>query len=381
MLTSKYIKEETIAGDIAYFKFNKSTTPYKIFWLQIDDGKGGFCKGNAIQDKKIQEGSRIKLFGSWRIDPKFPSYGKQFFFSSYEIMSSEEPREMSLEKIFANIGNKVINYKFHDPQRSSIALHVRHQLHDRIKKSSPDKKDFCFLTAFLDRNIHDDYCQWFRNRHRQFKDELISCWKEGEKFNLIQQALDDTRNCIHDDEFIEKLRVKNSCMDKLMSDLPSKFRISLAEHDKNIINTFFVCLKIIDEKYKRRDNMHVIASLTNLDEEVKLREYLLSLYGVGPKLSNWSITNITGHWFVIDTNIKKAIKRDLRDFLEDDIDVSFGNADKIFECLFGKFDERAKSFGKFTVDQFMKGFSNFTEEDYQYLPFIATQHLWFYGRS
>jgi hypothetical protein len=167
-------------------------------------------------------------------------------------------------------------------------------------------------------------------------------------------------------------------MDKLMSDLPSKFRISLAKHDKDIINEFFVCLEIIDEKYKRRDNINIIDSLTNLKEEVNLREYLSSLFGVGPKLKNWTITNITGHWFVIDTNIKKVIKRDLQNFVDDDIEVTAENADTIFECLFGKYDEKAKKFGKFPVGQFVKSFPDFTGEDYQHLPFIATQYLWFH---
>ena len=288
---------------------------------------------------------------------------------------------MSLEKIFSNIGNKKINYKFHEPQQSKISLHVRRQLHDRITKSSPDEKDFFFLTAFLDRYIHDDYCQWFRKRHRQFKDELLSCCKEDEKSGLILKAIDDIKNFIGDEKFLEELRSKNQYVNSLMLDLPSKFNSSLAEKDKDIINEFFLCLKIIDEKYKRRDNINIFASLTSLEEEVNLREYLSSLFGVGPKLKNWTITNITGHWFVIDTNIEEVIKRDLRNFVEDDIEVTAKNADKIFECLFGKFDEKRKSFGKCTVDKFLKSFPNFIEEDYQYLPFIATQYLWFYGRN
>lgn len=228
MLHTDHITKEIITGDIAYFKFNKSTTPYKIFWLQIDDGKGGFCKGNVIKEKALQEGANIRLFGSWRIDPKFPQYEKQFFFSSYEIISMDGQREISLGEIFASIGNKIISYKFHDPKQNSISLHVKKQLNDRIKQSSPDEKDFYFLTAFLDRHIYDDYCQWFRKRHRQFKKELLSCWSEDENSGLILQAIADIRKFIDDKEIIKRLRAKNKYMDKLMSDLPGNFMSSLA---------------------------------------------------------------------------------------------------------------------------------------------------------
>jgi len=381
MPLSKHLGEISIVGKISHFNFNDSNKSYKIFWLQMDDGEGVYCKGNMIKRKVLQEGTNVRLFGIWRIDPKFPQYGKQFFFSRYEIIRSDEPKEMPLETIFTNIGNKVITYKVHDPQQSPIALHVRRQLHDRIAKSSPNKKDFYFLTAFLDRNVPDDYCQWFRKRHPRFKDELISCWKEDEKYGLILQAIDDIKSFIGDEKFLVELRSKNQYMNSLMEDLPSNFRSSLSTHDKDIINEFFVCLKIIDEKYKRRNNMNVIMLLSNLKEETTLREYLLSLYGVGPKLANWTITNITGHWFVIDTNIKKVIKRDLRNFIEDDIEVSAKNADKIFECLFGKYDEKTEKFGKFSTGQFVKSFPDFAEEYYQHLPFIVTQYLWFHGRN
>ena len=308
MPLSKYPQKESIVGKISHFNFNNPDRPYKIFWIQANDAKGGYCKGNEIRGKILQEGTNVQLFGTWRTDPKFPQYGEQFLFSSYEIISAEEPNEMSIEKIFENVGNKKIKYKYNDPQQNSISRHVRQQLHERIKKSSPDGKDFFFLTAFLDRNIHDDYCQWFRKRHRQFKKELLSCWNEDENSGLLLQAIADIRIFFDDKEFIKRLRGKNKYMDKLMEDLPSNFRSSLAAHDKDIINEFFVCLKIIDEKYKRRDDINIITSLTSLEEETNLREYLFSLFGVSHKLKNWTITNIRGHWFVIDTNIKKVIK-------------------------------------------------------------------------
>lgn len=48
--------------------------------------------------------------------------------------------------------------------------------------------------------------------------------------------------------------------------------------------------------------------------EGEVRTYLPGIYGIGPKLADWSLANVTGHWFVLDDpHIKPLIEKDLAD--------------------------------------------------------------------
>ncbi|MDD5343180.1 MAG: hypothetical protein PHW12_02025, partial [Smithella sp.] len=93
------------------------------------------------------------------------------------------------------------------------------------------------------------------------------------------------------------------------------------------------------------------------------------------------LTNVTGHWFVIDEpNIKPLIKKDLADTTPPGMEVAAENADAIFEHWFGKLDEINKEYEKFSQNQFSEIFPHFSTNACEYLPFIVTQYLWFYGK-
>jgi hypothetical protein len=76
----------TLAGRVDRFNFNDPYNPYKIFWVEgTAGGRSGYAKGSEIAGKKIKIGDQIRLTGEWRVDPKYPRYGEQFFFSAYEL--------------------------------------------------------------------------------------------------------------------------------------------------------------------------------------------------------------------------------------------------------------------------------------------------------
>ena len=113
-----------------------------------------------------------------------------------------------------------------------------------------------------------------------------------------------------------------------------------------------------------------------------MKEKLLTISGVKHKLANWSLTNITGHWFVIDyPNIKPLIERELADTIPDGMDVLPENADAIFTHWFGTLNEVKKEYSTFSCKQFFQTFPDFPPKACEYLPFIITQYLWFYGRE
>ena len=118
-----------------------------------------------------------------------------------------------------------------------------------------------------------------------------------------------------------------------------------------------------------------------LAEEQALKQYLISVHGVKHKISNWSLTNITGHWFVIDEpNIKPLIRKDLAESLPSGLEVAAENADTLFKHWFGTLDEERKDYSNFSRDHFRKTFPDFSRESCEFLPFIVTQYLWFYGK-
>lgn len=493
-------KDEIFIGKVTRFNFNKPFTTYKIFWLEGQSGRSGYCKGNEIIEREIHIGSNLKLVGYWQVDPKYPSYGEQFFFKNYEVISSFENeqkkqyethrqkpqiqsqttqeevigkvvkftylegnsrifelrtpdkdefycvgylipnkdiyedyevklygkwdislkrpefgkqfyystyeiisegkqgniinrrKEKTPQTTGANIGNenlllsqylttigqKKLDYEFHKPKYNTIAQHVKKQLHDRVIDSTPEEKDFYFLTALLDRNVRDDYCQWFRTKHPMFKEELLSCWQRDERDGILQKAVEDIRGTINNSNLINKLRIQNEAFGNLLSDLPGNYDNALAYKDTDIINQILLCLKIITEKLETRNDKHIEYYLADMDAERGLRKYIYGLFGIGPKLSSWAITNVTGHWFVIDIHIQNLIEKNLMQTIPNELAISSDNADRIFNRWFGFFDEEYKCYSSFSKEQFRKVFPDFEGMHYEYLPFIITQYLWFY---
>lgn len=83
----------TFSGRVDRFNYNNPLNAYKIFWVEgADGGRSGYAKGYEISEKKIGIGDQIILTGEWRVDPKYPRYGEQFFFSDYEIKKSSKTK-------------------------------------------------------------------------------------------------------------------------------------------------------------------------------------------------------------------------------------------------------------------------------------------------
>lgn len=400
--------DETFTGRVV--KFNYYRANYRIFKVDGHQPKrSGWCKGYIIGGKEIRIGDIVHLEGSWRVDPQYPSYGEQFFFTGYKMMNdnesdladeqiskpafrgNEKKQQNEAKRIIVrkkdgtektiirdrkkndgingfllSIGQMKISYEFHEPSRNTIAQHAKQQLYERIIESSPAQKDFFLLTALLDRNTRDKNIQVFRDDNQDFKNKLLKCWKEAP--DLLEYAAENIKNAVKDKNLLSSLEGRSRTFKYLLSALPGRSRI----------NQLLVCLNIINKNYKRRQDITCTGLLSNFHEEQIMRDNLLQIYGVGEKLANWSLTNATGHWFVIDLHIKKAIKNHLSHTTR--IAVQSKNADAIFFEWFGELDEANKSYSKLSKKDFVKIFTDFKERDCEYLPFIITQYLWFYGK-
>jgi len=76
----------TFAGRVDRFNFNDPAKSFKIFWVQAAEGKkSGYAKGKEVSGRRIKVGDQIVLIGEWSVDPQYPRYGEQFFFTDYEI--------------------------------------------------------------------------------------------------------------------------------------------------------------------------------------------------------------------------------------------------------------------------------------------------------
>jgi len=278
-----------------------------------------------------------------------------------------DDRTVKMLEFLSRIGQKEVSYDVHVPAKGSISYHVKKQLDEKIKKSNGENKDMFFLSALLDRRTDDKKVQLFRKHHQHFKQELIQCWHEAP--HEVEKAVKDIRISLsHKCAFVEPIRTKSSSFDRLYKDIPPIGKEQL-----------LICLKIIDEKFNRQCSSHITDITYDYEAEKNLRKYLLELYGVKYKLANWAISNVTGHWFVIDGRIIKVLEEN-RSVASINIckKISRDDTDEIFKMWFGTFDEKNKRYSKLCSSQFKSAFPDFTPADYQYLPFIVTQYLWFY---
>jgi hypothetical protein len=314
------------------------------------------------QKLALSEGRRRDLNQSERgYDPK-----TREFFGNISSSAFVQKHHSIINDYIKSVSNMTVHYKFHESSENRIADHVRQQLQDRVIKATPDEKDLFFLTAFLDRNALDNYVQDFRKNHPYFKEELVQCWNENSTvLSKVTQNIENTINRFKNGFEIEC----TPFMEKLYSEVPGKSKL----------NQFLICLKIIKDVYKLNKNTNISQTIQNVMQERHLRKYLLSLYGVGYKLANWSITNVTGHWFVIDMHIEKAINEYLKYALLNE-KAKADNADKIFSGWFGILDEYKHQFSLISQKQFTSIFPNFLPSECEYLPFIMTQYLWFHGK-
>jgi hypothetical protein len=470
-------------GKIDRFNYDEPSSTYKIFWVDGESSRSGWCKGNISSDCKIKVGDKVKLIGRWRIDDKYPDFGLQFFFSSCSLLPSSDfnsvnnslprksvsgcitrvknregsarnfliktgngdiidcygrvipgheilggdritlkgtysqnhknqfnysgydrnvkikgskttschnsttskelkspqktenkiiksiipqPKTDQLNKIqlfIKKIGQVEVKYEFHNPPKNTIARHVRTQLLNRVVHAKSENKDLYFLTAFFDRNALDVDVQHFRDTCPDFKHKLFQCWEEA---NLeLKQATQNIKQTIAENNF----KISSPTFDELYSILPGRLKL----------NQILICLKIFNEIYIKNENTNIVDMCGSLTQEKILRDRLLKLYGVSYKLANWSLTNVTGHWFVIDKHIENTINNHLSDTVGD-INISSINADQIFIRWFGLFNEEDVSYSRMSQSLFKELFPDYLRGDYQFLPFIITQYLWFYGK-
>jgi hypothetical protein len=85
-------------GRVGVFNHNESNSSYKIFWLDGDDWRSGWCKGYVNPGCEIRPGDKVRLTGHWKVDQRHPSFVEQFFFSSYEVLSLDLVIEDSDDK-------------------------------------------------------------------------------------------------------------------------------------------------------------------------------------------------------------------------------------------------------------------------------------------
>jgi hypothetical protein len=97
------------------------------------------------------------------------------------------------------------------------------------------------------------------------------------------------------------------------------------------------------------------------------------------KLANWSISNVSGHWFVVDMHIQKVIDKYLRNTLSS-IKIETKTADEIFARWFGILDEKNHEYSQISQERFVNMFPDYLPMECEYLPFIMTQYLWFHGK-
>ena len=385
---SPIVYREEVRGTIV--RFRSFTGNYRIFLLHSTDGREFWCQGNIDPSKTPYEDNKIRLTGTWRINPRFPKFGEQFYFTSYDIIPPGKPEKVirrphapqskknsaydgnnnAAGQIIAYlkaIGVKKITYEFHTPKHASIFEHVNFQLKERILHANKNDKDFFFLTALLDRNVKDGLVQSFRRTNKTFKQDLLQCWEEAEE--VLLKATGNIRAALDSEEMQEDIFRQSPVFRKLAKKISGD----------NRINQLLVCLKVINEVYKKNKNFFIADVVQDIKTEREIRNYLDDIFGIGPKLANWAITNVTGHWFVIDEpHIKQLIENELAHTIPENMLVSLGNADAIFQHWFGILDEIKRDYEKLSLPGFKEAFDDFSSTSCEYLPFIVTQSLWFY---
>lgn len=284
-------------------------------------------------------------------------------------------------KILENILSQKVIYQPHCNCEVAIGHHVKIQLEERVKTTDKKKKDFFFLTSLLDRNIRDEEVQNLRKNCPELKTMLLDVIKNNKiEVDSLLNAEENLTEKFKPKNFLEEHKEiffqleSNNFFKTIYNNVPKRFKIS------NILVLFNV-MKIIFQNL----NIYISDIISN-DDNLLLYKNLLSIDGISEKLATWSITNVTGHLFVIDTNISKALKsNNLKDKLPPKLknkkEVTMKYAQAVWRKFFGRFNN--EEWETYPKSEFVKDFQEygFSEEDYIYLPFIITQTMWFYGRK
>lgn len=238
----------------------------------------------------------------------------------------------NIQKLFKKIGQMEVEYFSSDYcvclTRQKIKEHVDRQIKERLINASISQKNTNFIIALI--------------------------YDAGANDNITQQKRVLFRN-----DLINKLRFDN------ISEQLKPFKCRDQDRKLNEIKRFL--------------NVNKIGSIkTYLDNNNTgdIRNNIYNIYGVGEKLKDWSITNVTGKELVIDIHIARVL---LRTGLAESINtdehpwksVIFGNKNmpsNKYSLLKEKFQNQIDE-----VD-ILSEYCGFKE-------FMATQYLWFFGKN
>lgn len=225
------------------------------------------------------------------------------------------------KKLFELIGGVVID------KNKTIKEAVNAEVEERLSETrdKPDNQLGFFLLAFLDRATNDSLVKEKRNE-----------WK-GKGVENVKSAIS-----------------KNN------------FRYDRLRFKKEIKITHKAIIKRLKDF---KNTKAFIEHICNNSQE------LLEIRGVGSKLRDWSITNVTGNEFVVDRHIARVLLRtglvNGNDFKQDSI---WGKIRK---------GEDKNGLSNKQYEKLKEGFSqiNFDEIFKKYSPFKSTQYLWYFGRN
>lgn len=228
---------------------------------------------------------------------------------------------MNYKALFKQIGDSEIEYFVSDycndeTQRKPINKHVERQIAERLKNADDKQKNTNFIIALIyDQGSSDNYTQQKRI-----------------KFQTV--------------DLLEKFRM--ACYDDI-----KPFKCSDQDRKLQGITNFIISQNIIGSIREHLQRQDI--------DMATFKESLKNTYCVANKLTDWSITNVTGEEFVIDSHIARVLYR-LAVISECEYK---GYKTHYYEDVSDKFKEISKGC-----------FDNFGD----YKGFAATQYLWFFGK-
>lgn len=226
---------------------------------------------------------------------------------------------------YANMFNLIGSIKIDTDK--TIEQAVNDEVNERLKETDPEKKLGFFLLAFLDRATSDNIVKEKRN-----------CWR--------RQGVENIRQAISENRFnYDGLR-----------------RFKEGQGIKETHNEVIGLL----ENQSTQEFLEYIRHNQN---------ELLEITGVGPKLRDWSITNVTGKEYVIDRHIARVLLR-----------TGIVNGNEFNQGVWQKI-RNGKDKSGLSDTQYKKLKEEFSQINFNkifdepYVPFKATQYLWYFGRN
>lgn len=239
-----------------------------------------------------------------------------------------------IQQLFKKIGQVKVEYFTSDHcaclTLGKIKEHVDRQIKERFINASVSQKNTNFVIALVyDQASNDDSTQIARIHH--LGTDLIQQLRENLN-TLLNSRFDQSRKIEQIKEFLNDKQI-NSIVDYLSN-----------------------------------------------NEIENVRQEIDNIHGVAGKLTDWSITNVTGKELVVDTHIARVL---LRTGLHgENIDTNQnpwqaiiqgnkGMPSNKYALLKGEFREQINKINEVDIPSKYRGFKEFK----------ATQYLWFFGRN